>query len=191
MIEFPPPRIARVRVWLALADGDARFELPLHFVDDSYRIGLALVDVARAVGALAYLFTGEPPHFDRLIVSEGKTVVRDVLRQGRLRDLAMATLRLQPTDAEKGVTWETDLAAAIGTRTLFLAIVDAFTLPYVEQGDRDDRSYAQRLTVLTARHIEWHAITSRIEAGARFWDEWQRPPVAPQPPAPPAPRYVR
>ena len=182
MIEFHTERARRVREFLAtLSRGpDDAYEPTHRTLAQSYKVDRAQTDVARLVGAIAFLFTGEPESFQDLLpedsLCEALRIFRADEHEGASRSLlldhARAVLEAQPRREHRGyIDWEQQHLTFLGGRMLFQRVVEALIAPYEEQ--HGWRTFAQAAAADVSMWLLPAVIRRRLDEGARHWPDWK------------------
>ena len=191
MIEFPQNRVERVQALLQQrfspeAEDDWAFE-PVHrTLAQSHKVDRAITEVARLVGAVAYLFTGEPEEFDKLDAAGGLREAERIFRNGPpevpsrslLLDHARAVLEVKPRP--KGpetrpwvsyIDYEHAYLTLLGGRELFLRTVQALVQPYAEP--ETVLTFAQAAFLDVELWLRPKVVKSALASGGRSWPNWK------------------
>ena len=191
MIEFPQARVERVQTFLrqryaSEAEDDWGFE-PVHrTLAQSYKVDRAITEVARLVGAVAYLFTGEPEEWDKLDADGGLREAERIFRNGSpeipsrslLLDHARAVLEVKPRPKGpetrpwvKYVDFEHAHLTLLGGRELFLRTVQALVQPYAEP--QMVITFAQAAFLDVGLWLRPKVIKAALASGVRHWPNWK------------------
>jgi hypothetical protein len=191
MIEFPQARVERVQALLRQryspeAEDDWAFE-PVHrTLAQSYKVDRAITDCARLVGAVAYLFTGEPEEFDKLDADAGLREAERIFRDGPpevpsrslLLDHARAVLTVKPRpkgpDTRPWVSYidyEPAHLTLLGGRELFLRTVQALVQPYAEP--QMVITFAQAAFLDVGLWLRPKVVKAALASAGRRWPNWK------------------
>ncbi|MBI5500636.1 MAG: hypothetical protein HY907_10380 [Deltaproteobacteria bacterium] len=191
MIEFPQDRVGRVQAFLQRrfspeAEDDWAFE-PVHrTLAQSYKVDRAITEVARLVGAVAYLFTGEPEEFEKLDADAGLREAERIFRNGPpevpsrslLHDQARAVLGVKPRPKGpetrpwvKYIDYEHAHLTLLGGRELFLRTVQALVQPYAEP--ETVLTFAQAVFLDIGLWLRPKVIKSALASAGRRWPHWK------------------
>ncbi len=182
MIEFPAARIEKVKKYLAATsryEDEVRFESVHRTLSQSLKVHHSQIAAAQYIGAIGYLFTGEPEEFDHLDAVSGMEVAARIFHRGErktlsrslLFDHAFQVLNVVPASEDRGyVDFESAHLTLLGGELLFGRIVEALVTPYVEPPN-GAMSFAQA----TFRDCSFWMTNTAIERAirkARHWPDW-------------------
>lgn len=188
MIEFKPERVERVREFLENCDehGDDAFDHIHRAMACSYKIEpRAKCDTASLIGAIGYLFTGEPEDFvymhpDRAMELAGR-LFNDRTPESRvhgstlLHDHALAVFSVKPENRGGYIDLEQHHLTLIGGRYLFLMAVRALVEPYehCEGGGPGIITYKQAVIEDVSYQLRPEIIEAALADNPRHWKFWK------------------
>lgn len=176
MIRLPPARLHRAREFLRNHRLASPEELVHRTLAQSLKVGFARLLVARCIGAIGYLLTGEPKAFDDLDVPEArKLAVQLFRREGLLYKHAVRVLGAKPKMVRRGyIDWERHHLVLLGGRELFVGIVRAMTSPVVMPGKTKGVLTWEQASFLDLSMWVRADVAAKAIEGREHWQEWER-----------------
>ena len=177
MIDFDEERRARVRKFLGERRFTDGFLGVCKILSQSYKVDSFRDEAARFVGAIGFLFTGEPTAFETIGAAEALALADRLFTQpeedgrgGLLLRHAREVLSVVPSNRKGYVDFEKDHVTLLGGWYLFQTVVTALVEPYVE------RTAAQTSVNMLATDVRFWIRSDVIAAGTKgrpAWPEWR------------------